>query len=232
MNCLGLVCDRKRDRKSTLTYFVQGLDIKKKSKAPDLSVVSSLTNVARIFSSARKTAEAHAFLNEAEEILNRQKVKPGNLIGYLLESRALAYRREGRLDDARDMIEKAVERQRSVSEKSPQYLETLYFKASICLSQKKYQTCVKTAEKALNIQETLVNFSPRFLFIKDCLDCLVVGYRELCDEFNYRRVLRKLESELLRVERELDESNEVDHHNVMLSLKKVQSTLNAHWRSV
>lgn len=225
LNTIGLMYDRKKDVENTLTYFVRSLDIKKRSSAPDLSIASSLTNVARIFKSVKRIKEAHMLLDEVEEILDKQKVSPGNHFGYLYESRALVYMKEGNLEQARQMIEKAVEKQRCLSADSPQYLETLYNKAIICRAQRKYKTCVKTAKQALQIQETLKNVSTRLLFVKDCLDCLVVGYKELADDFNHKRVLRSLESELMRIERELDESNEADHHNIKIALKDVQSKL-------
>lgn len=225
LNSLGLMYDKKMDREKTFAYFVEALEIKKKSKGPDLSIASSLTNVARIISSIGRIQEAHDLLDEVKETLNKQKVSPDNLIGYMYESRALVYKKEGKLAESRLMIEKAVEKQRSLADDSPQYLESLYYKALICFAQTKYKTCVKTAEIALQIQETLKNCQPRPLFIKDCLDCLVLGYKELGDESNYRRVLRRLESELMRMERELDEFNEIDHHRIRLALQDVKSKL-------
>ncbi|KAH3777910.1 hypothetical protein DPMN_179359 [Dreissena polymorpha] len=46
LNNMGIMYDQKGDGRLALQYFQEGLEIKKKFKAPDLSRVASLTNVA------------------------------------------------------------------------------------------------------------------------------------------------------------------------------------------
>jgi len=214
--------DQKGDKDNALIYFMKGLEIKKKSKANDLSLINSMNNVASMYCGLGRTNDAHRMLDEVEYILNRQKVSPGDPVAYLYGTRGLAYMKEGKLNEAREVIEKGVEKRQSLAPDNPSYLESLSHKAEICRLQRDFKACRHTVDMALKVQETVVKAMPQHFFIKECLECLLKVHEELGDTVNYKNTLGKLESELLRLEREIDESNKRKLQGVRSALEDVK----------
>lgn len=225
LNNIGLLYDQKGDVKQALMYFLKGLEIKKKSKAPDLSLVSSLNNIASLYCGIGKTEEAHKMIDEAEEILNRQKIRPGDPLAYMYENRGHAYMKEGKLTEARECIEIAVNDRRYISPNHPTYLESLAHMAEVCRLQKDYCACQKTVKKALKVHETAVISMPQHLFLKECLQTLVKLHEEIGDDEKCKSALGKLESELMRLEREIGELNEPKLHKIRTALEDVRSKM-------
>lgn len=226
-NNMGLMYDQKGEVEKAIEYFLKGLDIKKKNKAPDLSILASLNNVACVSCGLKRFGEAHKYLDEAEELVNRQKVTPGDPLAYMYNTRAKAYMGENKLNEARGIVEKAVEKRRSLSETNPQYLESLAQKAEICRRQKDYNACLKTIETATEVNKSVEKAMPKNEFFKDCLECLVKVSEDLKDETKYAEALGKLESELLRLEREIQvgEGSDAKLVKVRSALEDVKSKL-------
>lgn len=225
LNNIGLMYDQRGDTELALDFFLKGLEIKKKSKAPDLSIMASMNNVARHYAELGMTDKARAMLDEVEEVLGRQPVIPGDPVAYMYDTRGTVFKKEGRLEDARAMLEKSVEKRGAISEDNPPYCESMVHLAEVCGLQKDYDSCLKTADKVMKIQKRVIETMPQNMFIKDCLEFLAAIYKDMGDMKRYRETLAQLESELMRLERVIGETNQLKMQQISSSLEDVQFKL-------
>ncbi|KAH3706064.1 hypothetical protein DPMN_065443 [Dreissena polymorpha] len=107
LNNIGIMYDQKGDGRLDLKYIQKGLEIMKKSKAPDLSRVALLTNVANAYLDVGTLDVALNALDEAKEFLSKQRFPQFYLIAYLNDTRGKLYLQQGNMDKAGEMFERA-----------------------------------------------------------------------------------------------------------------------------
>ena len=117
--------DKQCNSRLALKYFQEGIEIRKKSKAPDLSCVASLTNVACGYIAVGTFDEALNALDEAEELLLKQRFPQIHYIAYLNDTRGKLYLKQGNMDKAAELFEKAALGREKVAYGSTAHVESL-----------------------------------------------------------------------------------------------------------
>ncbi|XP_052250016.1 uncharacterized protein LOC127857584 [Dreissena polymorpha] len=200
LNNIGLMYDQKGDGRLALKYFQEGLEIKNKSKAPDLSRVASLTNVANACVDVGKLAVALNALDEAEEILTKQRFPQPYLIAYLNDTRGKLYFQQGNMDKAGEMFEKAARGREDVASGKTDHVESLVHLMKVAVKKGDNAKCIKTGKTVLSFSDDVIKQRPKSHFLTECYDCLAKVYNTMGDDEKVRDTLTKIKTELLRLE--------------------------------
>ncbi|KAH3739806.1 uncharacterized protein LOC127850184 [Dreissena polymorpha] len=200
LNNIGIMYDQKGDIRLALKYFQEALDIKKNSKAPDLSLVASLTNVANVYLAVEKFDEALNALDEAERILSKQRFPQVHLIAYLNDTRGKLYFEQGNMDKAAEMFENAVRGRDKVASGKTTHVESLVHMMKVAVKKGDTFKCIKTGKTVLSFRNDLIKQRPKSRFLTECFDCLAKVYEIMGDDVKVRDTLRKIKIELLRLE--------------------------------
>ncbi|KAH3739803.1 uncharacterized protein LOC127850178 isoform X2 [Dreissena polymorpha] len=200
LNNIGLMYDQKGDGRLALKYFQEGLEIKKKSKAPDLSRVASLTNVANGYIAVGAFEEALHALDEAEEILSKQRLPQMHDIAYLNDTRGKVYFKQGDMDKAAEMFEKAAQGREGVASGKTAHVESLVNVMKVAVKKGDNAKCIKTGKTVLSFSDDVIKQRPKSHFLTECYDCLAKVYEAMGDDAKVRDTLTKIKTELLRLE--------------------------------
>ncbi|XP_053396231.1 uncharacterized protein LOC123550891 isoform X2 [Mercenaria mercenaria] len=226
LNNIGIMYYQKGDSHKALKFYEEGLEIKRKSATPMISLVNSLSNTANMYSETGNSKKAHILLDEAMELLNKEKVPSRHATSLIYDTKGKVFRREGAFKFAEDMFQKATDVRKEISEVNIPYLESLVHLANINKRQGNYISCIKVSNKALTIKENAEIAMPQHPFIKECLECLAEVYRKTDDKDNYKKTLEQLESELIRLEKvHLDHGNERDLLKVRTRMHNIKAEL-------
>lgn len=202
-NNIGLLYQQKEEHIKSLDYFTKGLEIKKKTKAPSISIIRSISNAANANNALERYAVAHELLNEAMEIILKENVMYTTLDARALifNTRGKVYLKEGRLREARDSFAESVRISEDTLPKSFLFMKRL---ASLGKVQEKlgnYKESHRTLKKALDLEESSIRDLPHNEIVSECLECLMKIYHHTGDHAKYIDTLYKLETECLRLER-------------------------------
>ncbi|XP_053396226.1 nephrocystin-3-like isoform X2 [Mercenaria mercenaria] len=226
LNNIGIMYYLKGDSHKALKFYEEGLEIKRKSATPVISLVNSLSNTANMYSETGNSKKAHILLDEAIELLNKEKVPCRDAAALLCDTKGKVYRREGAFKFAEDMFQKAIDVRKEISDENVPYLESLVHLANINKRQGNYISCIRISNKALTIKEKAEIAMPQHPFIKECLECLVEVYKKTDDKDKCKETLEKLESELIRLEKvHLDHGNERDLLKVRTQMHEIKAEL-------
>ncbi|XP_060594578.1 uncharacterized protein LOC132748924 isoform X2 [Ruditapes philippinarum] len=226
LNNIGIMYYQKGDWHKALEFYEAGLDIKRKNQTPAWSLVNSLSNTANMYSETGESAKAMQLLNEALELLNKEKLPPKESFALIYDTIGKVYRRDENLTSAEDMFQKAINIRGEISMENVTYLESLVHLADIHKRQKHYISCIKVSNKALQIKETAEKAMPQNPFVKECFECLAEVYNLSGSNDKYIETLEKLQSELIRLERvHLDHGNDRDLLKVRKEMQSVTETI-------
>ncbi|KAH3739805.1 hypothetical protein DPMN_046495 [Dreissena polymorpha] len=200
LNNIGLMYHQKGDGRLALQYFQEGLEIKKQSKAPDLSLVASLTDVANAYLAGGTFDEALNALDEAEEILSKQRLPQMHDIAYLNDTRGNVYFKQGNMDKAAEMFEKAARGREGVSPGKTAHVESLVNVMKVAVKKGDNAKCIKTGKIVLSFSDDVIKQRPKSQFLTECYDCLAKVYEAMGDVAKVRDMLTKIKTELLRLE--------------------------------
>ncbi|XP_052817045.1 uncharacterized protein LOC128243355 [Mya arenaria] len=198
INRMGLLYDQKGDRVKALELFLEGLDIKRKCKAAQISVVYSLSNVANSLNGMGKFAEAHAHVDEAFDILHNQKVPMLDGISLMYNTRGKIFAKEEKWGDACFSFSKTVEISRNIEQKSYIFMKRLVNLAEVQEKKGLYKESLKTAKEALQLEDETNKLLEHNNIVTECLQCMNRVYAAIGDDANYIKTLYSLEKECLR----------------------------------
>lgn len=190
---------QKSDYVNAYTHFKKGLDIKIKSKAPVVSIVFSLSNVANMSSAMGKYEESHKLIDDALNRLNSEKVPPKEALACTYDTKGKTYVREGKLKEAEEMFQTATDIRETIAENVP-YFESLVHLADVNKRKGKFDKCLQIASKALKLKSKATEAMPQNTFVAECLECLADVYNRTGEVEKYKTTLEKIENELLRLE--------------------------------
>lgn len=202
-NNLGLVYQQMDDHEKSLPIFMKSLEIKRKTSAPKVSLIASMSNAANANNALGRFQEAHALLDEAMEIIAKEKVMYTMLDAQALmfNTRGKVYRAEGRLQEACEAFEESV--RVSVDTLPDGYILMKRMSSLGCMQEElgRDQRCIKTMQRAMKLAEESIRTVPHNEIVAECLECLMHVYEKLGDFSQYRKALCDLETECLRLER-------------------------------
>ncbi|KAH3739790.1 hypothetical protein DPMN_046480 [Dreissena polymorpha] len=188
--------DQMGDRILALKYFQQGLEIRNQSKAPDLSRVASLTNVASGYSAVGTMDEALKALDEAEEILSKQRFPQIYYIAYLDDTRGKLYFKQGKIDKADELFMKAVRGREEVSYGKNTHVESLINVMKVAVKKGDNYRCIKTGKTVLSFIDDVIKQSPKSHLLTACYYCLASVYKAMGDDANVRDQGRSVEARI------------------------------------
>ena len=217
---------QKGDWQKALEFYEAGLDIKRKNPTAVDSLVNSIINTANMYTETGDSTKALHLLNEALELLGKEKLASRATTSLIYDTKGKVYRRDKDFSSAEVMFKKAVDIREEISTENITYLESLVHLADIYKSQRQYSSCIKISNKALKNKEKAEKTMPQNPFVKECLECLAEAYRLSNCRSKYIETLEKLESEIMRLERvHLDNGNERDLLKVRKEMQSVKDTL-------
>lgn len=227
INNLGLLMDQKGDAAAALECHLQALDIKRKSKAPLISLIASLSNVANAFNALGRFPDAHTLLDEAMTQLNQQKVPMKDALALIYNTRGKVYAKEGKLQCAREAFSKTVELSKEINLHGFLLMKRMVSLAEVQERQGDTKGCLKTAREAMKLTEDTIKKLPHNTIIIECLQCLTKVYKATGERLLYVQALYDIESECFRLERvcrELIDLKKLDKIND--TLMDVQQQMN------
>ncbi|XP_045195289.2 uncharacterized protein LOC123550885 isoform X2 [Mercenaria mercenaria] len=219
INNLALLMDQKGDTSKALEYHLKALEIKRKSKAPVLSLISSLSNVANANNALGRYDDAHALLDEAMELIKEQKIPMKDAEALIYNTRGKVFAKAGDLNEAQEAFAITVKLSKEISMKGFLLMKRIVSLAQVLERQGDYAECLKTIKDAMKLKDESIKNLPHNTIIVDCLECLAKVHRETDDRLNYVQTLYDIENECLRLE------NVCRQQNNLLKLDKVSDTL-------
>lgn len=200
LNRLGLLYDQRGDHATGLEYFKKGLDVKMKTKAAPISVVYSLSNVANSYNAMGKFEEAHNLVDEAFDILNKEKVNMLDGFSLMYNTRGKIYAKQGNLNEAMEAFTKTVEITRQIERKSYIYMKRLVNLAEVLERKKKFKSSLTYAEEALEIRHETTKALPHNFTVIECLQCISNIFENFGLNKEYRDTLYDIERECYRLQ--------------------------------
>jgi tetratricopeptide (TPR) repeat protein len=191
--------EQRGDLEKAFEYYKKGLDVKVKAKAPVMSVVFSLSNVANVSSTMKNYEDAHKLIDDALERLKAEKVPPREALACAYDTKGKTYDREGKLKEAEEMFQVAVDIRETIAENMP-YVESLVHLADVNKRKGNYEKSLELAKCALKLTSKATLAMPQNPFIAECLECVADVYNRKGYVEKYRVTLEKIETELLRLE--------------------------------
>lgn len=211
--------DQKGDAARALEYHLKALEIKRKSKAPVISLVSSLSNVANAYNALGRYTDAHALIDEALALIKDQKVPMKDAEALIYNTRGKVYAKANDLENANEAFTMTIELSRQISLKGFLFMKRLVNLAEVQERQKDYAGCKRTAKEALKLKDESIKNLPHNTITIECLECLAKVYKATEKRLDYVQVLYDIETECLRLERV---SREQDN---LQKLEKISDTL-------
>ncbi|XP_045170435.2 uncharacterized protein LOC123532899 isoform X3 [Mercenaria mercenaria] len=227
-NNIGEMYEMMGDSKEALEYYTKGLEVKKRCKASVLMTVISLCSVAKMNIAMEQFSEAHSLLDEGFKRLNEEKLPPKEAVACACDMKGIVFKHEGLLHNAEEMFRKAADIRNEIAPNNIPYFESLVHLADIYRMQGKVVSSIKFAEKVLELRENAVASMPHTCIIVDSLECIADIYSSKGDMQRQKETLKKLQSELLRLERVfLSQRNERDLKEIRRKLQTLNDELNS-----
>ncbi|XP_053396220.1 uncharacterized protein LOC123550883 [Mercenaria mercenaria] len=224
-NNIGVMYEQKGDADNAFKYYKKGLEVKVKSKAPIMSVVFSLSNVANMSSSMGNYREAHRLIDDALKRLSEEKIPPRESLACTYETKGKIYLREEKFIEAEEMLQKAVDIREEIAE-NMLYLESLVHLADANRRSGNFERSISIAKQGLKLKTKATASMPQNTFVAECLVCIADVYDRTNNIERHRETLEKIESELLRLEQVyLCQCNEKGYEKIRTQLKDVKDKL-------
>lgn len=222
LNRIGLLHEQRGDIGTALEFFQQGLDIKKQSKAAPISVVYSLSNVANGYKALGMYAKAHALVDEAFEILHKQKIPMLDGLSLMYNTRGKIYAMEGMWKEASEAFGKTVEITRKIEQTSYIYMKRLLNLAEMEEKGRHFTVALTLAQEALQLKEVTTRTLPHNFIVTECLQCISRIYKSKGDLDNYRQTLYMIDGECTRLAQVASESG---NHQDLQRLRSIMNEL-------
>ena len=201
-NNLGLLYQQKDEHEQSLEFFVKGLEIKKKTKASTVSIISSLSNIANTYNALGNFEAAHAQLDEAFNIIATEKT-----IFTVLDAQSLVYNtrgkvylKEGKLEDSHRAFAESVRLSEDSLPNNFLFMKRLASLGKVQERVGQFTESMKTLKRALSLKEDSIKQLAHNEIVTECLECLMRIYRHFGDSSKYKKTLFELEAECFRLE--------------------------------
>ncbi|KAL4235350.1 hypothetical protein ACF0H5_006985 [Mactra antiquata] len=200
-NRIGLLFDQRGNALKGLEYFQEGLEIKRKAKAPPISIVYSLSNVANSLKVLDRFDEAHAVVDEAFEILERQDIYMLDGYSLMFNTRGKIYARQGKWTEASTAFNKTVEITRLVEQSSYIYMKRLVNLAEMLEKCHRFKSCLEVASEAIALKSETTKALPHNFIAIECYQCMARVHNFLGHTADYVNALLEIDKECLRLEK-------------------------------
>ncbi|WAR23906.1 KLC-like protein, partial [Mya arenaria] len=200
LNNMGLLFARRGNHQKAFEFYMRGLKMKRESHSDALSIVYSLSNVADCLSNMGKYDEAHEHLDEAYDILSKERVPMLDGLSLIHHTKGKVFANEDRLKEACNAFSESVKISRMSELKGFVWMERLIDLARSQRRRTQYKDCIDTLTEALSFQEEISKSMEHSFDIIKCFNCLSEVYRETGDQTSYVRTLYSMEKECFRLE--------------------------------
>ena len=169
---------QQHDEATAMKYLQEGLEIKKKSKAADLSQIDSLINIANTYIAVGELAKATQALEESEVIVSRQYFPPLSEIATINDTWGTVYLKQGQLDKAADMFDKAAQERGTMTYGGTPHVESLVNVIKVAAKKGDYRKCIHIGKQVLLFSDNVLKQRPQTIVISDCYECLANAYEK------------------------------------------------------
>lgn len=169
-NNLGITYDQMGDHKQALFHFLQGLDIKKRTKASDKSIVISLNNVANQYGKIGSFEDATELLNEALRILDKTPRMFQNVRALTMLNYGKVLLKQMRYKEAICCLQKSVLLNKTNQPSHICLVESLMHLAEAYFGLENYAAVLRTIEEALPHRQKSYKEMPQNIFVLKCLE--------------------------------------------------------------
>ncbi|KAH3692891.1 hypothetical protein DPMN_193227 [Dreissena polymorpha] len=217
---------QKHDETTAMKYLQEGLEIKKKSKAADLSQIDSLINIANTYIGVGELAKATQALEESEVIVSRQYFPPLSEIATINDTWGTVYLKQGQLDKAADMFDKAAQERGTMTYGGTPHVESLVDVIKVAAKKGDYRKCIQIGKQVLLFSDNVLKQRPQTIVISDCYECLANAYEKTGNLSKAKVTLESLKLELTRLGSLHDcDSNNYQLLEIQKRLKYIEHTL-------
>lgn len=182
---------------------MKALEIKKETKASKLSIISSISNAANANNYLERFDEAHALLDEALGIIEKEE-----MMFLMLESRALInntrgkiFLKEGKLNEALGAFKECVKLSEDTLPNNYLFMKRLVSLGKVQAKLGYFERSLKTLLRAEEMKNDSIKQLPHNEIVTECLDNLSTVYDNMQNHSKLKETLLALEQECLRLER-------------------------------
>ncbi|XP_052776487.1 uncharacterized protein LOC128214184 [Mya arenaria] len=226
LNNIGILFEKKGNHQKAYTLFMKGLNMKRIGQTETLSIVYSLSNVANCLINIGRSDEAHEHIDEAIDILNKERVPMLDGLSLVRHTKGKIYAKENRFKEAYSAFSESINISRTSELKGFVWMERLLDLARLQQRRKQYKACIKTLAEALSFQEEITKCMEHSFDIINCLKCLAEVCKETKDKSKYIQTLYSMEKECIRLEQVCKKyGNKVWTDEVQRELNNTQAEL-------
>ena len=201
LNNLGIMYEQKGDVDTARQYFEEGLAKKKDSKTEPVSIVNSLSNVARQCADLGDFEKAEALLNEALELLEEKKVNNISAIGLINNSFGKVYLKKGDFKSAVRHMKESIRIKKTTmqSESSPFFVNPLILLARAYIGCENYGAAINRLNQVLALKDALIEKSPHNDLVCQCYEEMLRVHSVLRNEKLITETRNEMGTELFRL---------------------------------
>ena len=172
LNNLGIMYEQMGNVDKARQYFVEGLAKKKSAKAEPVTIVNSLSNVARLNADLGNFDKAEALLNEAQELLREKNVNNVSAFGLIHNSFGKVLLKKQDFRNAVVHLKESIKIKKTTmqSESNPFFVNPLILMARGYIGRENYGAAIHKLNQALSLKDALVEKAPHNDLVYQCYE--------------------------------------------------------------
>ena len=193
--------EQKGDIEKARQYFEEGLATKKATKTEPVSIVYSLSNVARQCADMGDFDKAETLLNEALALLQEKHINNISAVGLINNSFGKVYLKKGDFESSIRHMKESIRIKKTTmqSESSPFFVNPLLLLARGYIGCENYGAAIHRLNQILALKDALIEKSPHNDLVYQCYDEMLKVHRALKNEKLTEEMKTELGAELFRL---------------------------------
>ena len=201
LNNLGIMYEQKGDTQKARQYFEEGLAKKRATKTEPVSIVNSLSNVARQCADMGDFVKAETLLNEALALLQEKNVNNISAIGLINNSFGKIYLKKGDYKRSIHHMKESLRIKRTTmqSESSPFFVNPLLLLARGYIGCENYGAAINRLNQILALKDPLIEKLPQNDLVYQCYEEMLNVHRALKNDKLTTEIKTEMGAELFRL---------------------------------